>query len=394
MDELFGNVNLMGGDDLFEVPIGSETPAVEVEESADGKPKKDTPAEEDDNFIEITVGSKPADTTDEEELSPDGFKEETDEESPQKNKGSSSSSLIKPFAKTLAEEGILPSIDDTEFDKLVEENGGNEVAALMELTRKSILSDIEEYKKTAEADFKEFIEARDAGLDLNQWADIQEAKKFYGAITEDKIDADEDLQKDLIKEHLRLKGIDEEAITDMIESFETTGKLADNAKKSHKNLVKFAEQQEVKLKEDKVKQEETAKKQRDENLKNLRKEVDAMTEIVPGIKINKQTKDKLFTSITTPVKTGANGEQLNAAMAKRAEDPLKYAIIENYLIELGVFDGKWDKIMARTQTKAISELEKALSDKSNTQFTAGKPALGKGGSDDDIDFNLNAFTKK
>ena len=387
MDNLFGNVTF--GEDLID--ISEATP--KAVETAVEKTTPDKPVGEDD-FIEVQVGSlgtKINEDIEEEEL--EEIVNSGTETPPAKPKGSSSSSPFKPFAKALSEEGFLPEISDEEFDSLAEELGSPQ-AALMELSRRSIQADIDDYKKSAEGDYKAFIEARDAGLDLNVWADIQEAKNYYSSITEEKIDDDEALQKELITEHLRSTGLDEETISSTIESWETTGKLLDNAKKAHTKLIKFAEKQEAKLKEDKVKQDEANKKAREESLKALRKEVDSMNEIIPGIKINKQTKDKLYTNITTVVKTGANGEQYNAAMAKRLEDPIKYALIENYLIELGVFDGKWDKIVTRTKAKAVSELEKALSESSNTDFGSGKNTLGSGMSDDDIDFNLGSFKKK
>lgn len=394
MDNLFGNVTL--GEELLDIPdkpVEAADTATTDETGKDTEKPKNTDTNDDDEFIDVQVGNTVKPVTDEDEdLNPDGFKEDTDDEPLPKTQGSSSSSIFKPFVKTLAEEGVLPSITDEEFDKLVEELG-SPTEALVEFTRRSILADIEEYKNSAEGDYKSFLEARDAGLDLNQWADIQEAKSYYSSITSEKIDDDEQLQKDLITEQLRFRGIPDDEIEETIEAFETTGKLADNAKKAHKNLIKFAEQQEIKLKEDKVKRDAEQQKQREESIKTLRKEVDAVVEIIPGMKINKQTKDKIFKNITTVVKTGANGEQYNAAMAKRAEDPIKYALIENYLLELGVFDGKWDKVVARAKTKATTELEKALREEGNTAFSAGKNTLGSGSSDDDVDFSFGGLVK-
>jgi len=398
---LFDNISF---DDELDVPVGVQ-PVTEKtpEESTDeNKPdnKKDVQEIEDGDLIDVVVGkagktSNPTETGEfgEEEFDEQEFSEETDEETPQKPKGSSSSSPYKPFVKALSEEGFLPSVTDEEFDNLVKEHGSPSLA-LMELSKKAILGDIEEYKKNAEGDFKAFLEARDAGLDLNQWADVQELKNFYGSITEDKISDDEDLQKQLVAENLRYRGMNEDEITETIDAFETTGKLEDNAKKALKNLNKFAAQQEDKLKQDKIAEEESFKKTREENLKNLKKEIESVNEIIPGIKVNKQIKDKLFADITTVVKTGPNGEQYNAAMAKRAEDPIKYALIENYLIQMGVFDGKWDKVVTRTKAKALTELERQLSNASNTDFKSGKNTLGDGGSDNDIDFNLSSFKRK
>lgn len=388
---LFDNISLdMGGD--FDLPDVKEV-STEIDTEDTPKKEKVTLTDEDEgDFIEVNVGvTKTITEEDEPDEEADDSTEKTDDGTPpSKTKGSSSSSPFKPFAKALSEEGFLPSFEDEDFDKLVEEFGG-EAEALMELSRRSINEEIDAYKKDADEDYKAFLEARDSGLDLNQWADVYEAKKSYASITEDKIEEDEDLQKSLISQNLRYRGIPEDEIADTIESFETTGKLFINAKKAHSNLLKITEQQETKLKEDKVKQEEAVKKQREDNLKSLRKEVDALTEVIPGIKINKQIKDKIYSSITTPVKTGTNGEPLNLAMAKRAENPLKYAIIENYLLEMGVFDGNWDKIVARQKSKALNELSKVLSDDKNTSFKPGKSTLGKGGSDDDIEFSLGNF---
>lgn len=388
---LFDNISLDMGD-AFDLPDAKEVSTEVDTEDTPNKEKVTLTDEDEGDLIEVNVGTtKTITEEDEPELDKEGFVEETDDGTPpSKTKGSSSSSPFKPFAKALSEEGFLPSFEDEDFDKLVEEFGG-EAEALMELSRRSINEEIDAYKKDADEDYKAFLEARDSGLDLNQWADVYEAKKSYASITEDKIEEDEDLQKSLISQNLRYRGIPEDEIADTIESFETTGKLFINAKKAHSNLLKITEQQETKLKEDKVKQEEAVKKQREDNLKSLRKEVDALTEVVPGIKINKQIKDKIYSSITTPVKTGANGEPLNLAMAKRAENPLKYAIIENYLLEMGVFDGNWDKIVARQKSKALNELSKVLSDDKNTSFKPGKSTLSKGGSDDDIEFSLGNF---
>jgi hypothetical protein len=267
---------------------------------------------------------------------------------------------------------------------LVEELG-SESEVLMELARRTIASDIEEYKKTAEGDFKAFIEAREKGYDLNEWADIYEAKKSYNEITDDSIDNDEDLQKNLVKQHLKHRGMSDEEITDTIEAFETTGKLADNAKKAHKNLIKLADAQEKKLEEDKKSREQAQVKAREESLKTLKKEIDDMIEPFPGIKINKQTKDKIYANITTAVTKGANGEPLNAAMAKRAENPIKYAIYENLLLELGAFDGKLDKLLSKTKSKALTDLEKSLNDNKNTGFKTGKTS---GREEQEVEFRL------
>lgn len=385
---LFDNVKLDNQEEFIELPDAVETPV-----------QKETPVKHDEIKFDDETGMieipdtvvKPDDNEEEDDtLNLEDFSEDTDgtETPPAKTKGSSSSSPFKPFVKALSEEGFLPSIEDDEFDALVEELG-SEVNALMELSRRSITADIEEFKKNAEEDFRAFIEAREKGYDLNEWADVYEAKKSYSSITEDEIEDNEDLQKDLIRQNLKYRGMSDDEIDDTIESYETTGKLPDVAKKAHKNLIKFAEAQEKKLEEDKKKREENAAKERENTLKALRKEIDDMVEPFPGIKINKQTKDKIFANITTVVSKGPNGEPMNAAMSKRAENPIKYAIYENLLLELGAFDGKLDKILNKQKSKALTDLEKSLSSSKNTDFKSGKSTIKS--PDEDLDWRLPTF---
>ena len=55
---------------------------------------------------------------------------------------------------------------------------------------------------------------------------------------------------------------------------------------------------------------------------------------------------------------------------------------------MGLFDGKYDKLVTKAKTKAIEELTNKLSSESNTQFSANKDGLGR--TDDE---HLNEFEK-
>lgn len=380
---LFDSVNL-GEESFIEIP-DLEAPEIEIEEKDITEPvKKPTGKEKeadlDDGLIEVP------DVELEEEVEDENERDRSENPS-SKTKGSSSSSPYKPFAKALVEEGFLSEFADEDFDNLSKELGGD-VAALIELSRRSLQEELEAYKNEQEEDFKAFIQAKEQGLDLNKWYDINQNKKVYNSITEDKVEADEKLQKSLVASYLKEKGFSQEEIDDTIETYEDTSKLELRAKIALKKLKEIEEVKEAKLIEDKKNEDARRAKEREDSIKTLKTKIDEYKEIVPGIQINKQTKDKLFKNIIEPVKTGPNGESWNLATAKRMEDPFKYAIIENYLIELGVFDGKFDKIISKQKTKAITELERTLSANKNTAFI-GKASDNS--SDDDIDFRLPKF---
>lgn len=368
---LFGDVNL-NNMDFIEVPGRGEAPA-SVEETTENKKPSDTKeqkVEEDYGFIDIpdfVQDSKSEENTQETET-------KQEDKTPSENKGSSSSSPFKPFAKALYEEGVLSSFDENEFDEMLKEMSPAE--ALIELNRKTLLDEIEAYKAEAEEEYQSFLKARDAGVDLNDWATTQAGKKKYNSIKEEDVDADENLQKSLITADLERKGFDAETIKDTIESFEDTNKLQKQAKNALKNLKKEQENEEKNLIEQAKKRDEDNAKAQKAQLASLKKTIEETKEILPGIVLTKQVKEELFKSITQPVKTLENGTQINAVMAKRMEDPIKFAILEDYFVKQGFYDGKFDKLVAKAKTKAVTELEKQLSAESNTQFTSsGKNSL-------------------
>lgn len=372
----FIEVDIPNSEEEFKTPDNPE----EIKD----KPKPDKPTKnetlEDDFLIDVPDPVV-------EELEEEAIEDTDDKNSPpQKTKGSSSSSPYKPFAKALVEEGFLPEFADEDFDSLSTELGGD-VAALIELSKRSLQEELQAYKDKQEQDFRAFIEAKEQGLDLNKWYDINQNKKLYDSITDDKVEADEKLQKSLVASYLKEKGFSQEEIDDTVETYEDTAKLELKAKMALKKLKEIEAVKETKLAEEKKLADSQRVKEREETIKTLKNKIEEYKEIVPGIQINKQTKDKLFKHITEPIKAGPNGEQWNLATAKRMEDPFKYAIIENYLIELGVFDGKFDKIITKQKTKALADLERTLSSDRNTAF-GGKTAQTN---DDEIDFRLPSF---
>lgn len=366
---LFDTIDLNTMGDL-EIPMGLEPKKEEIidDESIEIVEDKKVPAKKtEDNDLEfIEIDDIPKKNIEEDE--------DDDTESktpPQDKKSNSSSSPFLPFAKTLNEEGFLSDFTEEEFSELATELG-SEVEALMELSRRSFQSEIEAYKNEQEEDYKAFLEAKDSGVNLNKWGDILSEKKYYEAIKEDELQSNESLQKKIVTAYLTEKGFSKEEIDDTIETYEDTAKLSTKATTALSKMKESVLSREKKLAEDKKLEDIKALENRKQTQKNLKDQIEAYKEIVPGIGINKQTKDKLFSNITQPVKQGPNGEQWNLATAKRMEDPMKYAILETYFVELGLFDGKFDKLLAKTKTKALSSLERVLSERGNTDFKTGK----------------------
>jgi len=103
-----------------------------------------------------------------------------------------------------------------------------------------------------------------------------------------------------------------------------------------------------------------------------------MQEVIPGQKINKQTKDKIYNDIIKPV-MDKFGQTTNTIWAKRSEDPIDFDTKIAYLYETGFFEkGKsWDKVKRVKTTRESSELEEHLSKRRNTSSSTGITPRGE-----------------
>lgn len=369
-DELFGGINLMSQPQEIEIlepaeVVEREEAAAEVETKKPAKKVKEEVEEEDDDFT-FDIPDIVENTDENKDVS-------EKPSSPPIENDASSPSLIEPFAKALYEEGILPNFNEDSFKERVKEIG--EVEALFETIKTTIESEIESFKQEAEEDFKNFIKARDEGLDLNEYAKISASAKKYSSIKEDLLEDDEKLQKNIVKEYLRSKGFDDEEISDTIESYEDTAKLLTKSKAALKNLIKDEEAKAEKLKEDtkrfRIEQAEAIENQR----KSLKKLIEETKNIIPDVSLTGNEKKRIFEHITTPIDKDANGNPINIIMKKRMENPLRYAMLEAYYNDIGLFDENFEKIIKKAKSNSIKDFTKAIESGAALKSPKGKPVV-------------------
>ena len=98
--------------------------------------------------------------------------------------------------------------------------------------------------------------------------------------------------------------------------------------------------------------------------------IEEREEFVPGLKLNKLSKEKIKSNITTPVyKDPKNGKEYTSLMYKQMRNPNEFQMLINYYDSIGLFNldkgGKFtpdiSKLKNIAKTKAVSELDKVLS---------------------------------
>jgi len=309
-------------DNLEEVPI-LETAKEEEEEPENKADTKETvTTKEDDNQVSTT-------TTDAEPTIYSGI-----------------INLVKEEA------GLFSSL---EADKITD------ATQLVEAIRSEIVEGVEDYKNSLPDAVRSLIQNYEDGVPLRDLIELQSNETELDSITEDDLE-DKDLQKRVYAQYLRstTKFTDAkiEKEINKLDDLDELGEEAKNALEELKELTKA--DREAYIAESKAARE-AEEKSRQEQIQNLKKDIDSTQEIIPGVKLNQKEQSELFKLMTTPIGFTRDGSPVSKVQEVRAKDPVNFEKTLNYLVMKGVFEKNYDlfkAVEAKGKTKAISEFEK------------------------------------
>lgn len=293
-------------------------------------------------------------------------KRKPEENKPPKGKtNANSSSPYSAFAETLAERGLFSDFTKEKFGKYVEEEG-DPIEALIRLNRETIESNVENWKNEMEESTKEVFEAIESGVDMDEFIKVKQSENRMIGITPEKLSEDIELQKQIVGEGLRLRGYTKDEIKEELKLYEDTDKLADKAKLHHKKLQEYHSAQKKRLEQEALQREQLQR----ENIKKMdetvKRSIGDLNEIIPGVKLNKQAKDDIYKSMSTVVGHGKNGNPLTSVAQKREQDPVKFDILLHYFNQIGLFDGKFNKLTTAIKSGAVKDFKSML--ENNEEF--------------------------
>lgn len=373
-EESFGNLDSLDISNMIEIPDKQEEAKEEKKETEETK--KDEVVSKDSGATLYKDGSFEFAEKDDSQESTE--EEDKEDKTPSKADDSSPSSPYLAFARYNAEEGVFDSFDDEEWKKLVEEHG--EDGALFELNKRTIDNEVqkqvESYKNLLTPEDKLIFESKVKGLPLDEVGFINHNKKKFSSLTDEDYE-DESLQEEIVRHDLKLKGNTDEDINDIVDSLKETDKLKGKAKNSTSSIVNYYTKREKELNLEREKIEQEQLKAYQVEVEKTKLYIESLDEIVPGIKIDKKTKAKLFDSMTKSVDTDENGQPLNDLMVIQRKNPAAFTTALNYYKELGLFniDDKgnfnpdFSKITGKIQTKVSKETRKIF--ETNAAFQGG-----------------------
>lgn len=349
---------------LIDIPDGITDDEVELIEK---KIKKETkpPKKEIDNEEETVV---------------------THQETPSLDKDHDSSPIIT-FAKALSEEGLIDEIVETDFTETEDK-----VAVLFNYVEKKIQSEVRNVEESYPPRLKKALEALKAGVPEDEVFDNIETEISYASIDETLLEEKEDWQEELLRQRLRLQGMNEEEIEEEVNDAKDLGKLYNKAKSSLQVLVKHQDSILKTKAEEAKKQQEAAIEQQNKLREEYVSFVNSLEEVIPGQKLTKAIKDKMVESMTKPIAKDKQGNPQTLLQQIRAKDPKKFDATFQYLLVTGAFEGKWDGLVKTAEKKAITKLKESLND---TSYHAGSSPNQRGNStaQANLDAMRNLFNK-
>lgn len=348
-----------------------DLPTVTEDEDEDSLKQNPSTKPSDELDININDVFSKSDTSEDEEPESKELEEDQSTEKPSESpvpdstKDTNNSPTLL-FAKYLSERGHLTTFDESEFLKTLEEKG--EEDALADLWNNEAEHIRNNLLETYQEDVREYMEALDSGVDKNTAKDLVSTKKFFQEIDKSVIEEDdkEDLRKQILSHRYKITtNFDDKKIAKLVDRAVSLGEDVEEAQEALDELVQYYDTAIKTEKQNALKAEEDNRTKAQEELTSLKNKVKELKEIVPGITLTPKEKEKIIDKLTKPVKE-VNGVPLNAIWAKRQEDPFKFDTVIAALDEIGVFDGKWDKLIKKGKSKIVDDLKRSIN--SNTSF--------------------------
>ena len=263
-------------------------------------------------------------------------------------------SALRIFAEMQREKGILDFKDEEYEDS--EEFILNKA---QDTIANGIANGIEEYKKSLPAEVRDIIDNYEEGVGLDAIIQNKKSLEYYEKITEDRLEDDEKLQENLVREYYKEKGFSDEKIDKKIARLKVNEDLEDEAKEALEEIteIKKAELEKVKEQQRIAKENET--KAYNAWVESFKKDIDGRSEILKGIPVSAQDKKELQDAILKFDKQGKN-----EMMRMREADPdfdLKVLYAAKIL--------KWDlgKIKASAKSEATRSLLDAVNNGSGSR---------------------------
>lgn len=365
---------------------------VDTGTSLDFNPSELTPPEENVETTDIGDNPKPEENIEvnfeellenSEEVGKNSV-ESTEAPPPKTQSKQTSSNVPLLLFKSLLEGEALTEFDEEEYNKDVAEHGEaiaaqNVFIRELELNRKALTEQMEE-------DFKEYVALKDAGVDTETAKNLISSKVQFNTLKPEELSGDDklELRKQLLTQKYKLTTqFSDKEIEKAINRTIASGDDEEDAVEALE-IVNNITRKNIEVERQKAVQAEAARKlQYEENIAKYKATINALDEPFPGVKINKQTKEKIE-------KTIMSGE----IWEYRKKDPAKFDSVLGAFYIQGGFEGKFKIGESKIKSSATKELERILKNTKPAEFNSNTNLGTENDADDKVVFDIIKNRKK
>ena len=323
----------------------------EVDESKVEKVETEDENEESEQSEELENEEKETDS-EEDEVDEEESSEEDENKSKDDEVDETDNPVLKAFAEDLVSEGIISQESFKEFDGSVE--------SLFKIQAKELEAFKNSYKESLPPVIKDLVDNYEEGVPLDELIGAKSNEIELNSIGEESLKDNEELQEDLYRNSLKIKGFSKEKIDRYVKRAKETAELEEEAKDSLNELKDLSKKEQEEIKKRTKLAQEQARKEREESLASIKSTIDNTDEIVPSVKLTKEHKTKLYDILTKPVATDKSGRGISAIQEQRAKNPVKFDLTLAELQRLGVFEGNWEKLSKVGEKKSTNQLSKVI----------------------------------
>lgn len=343
-------MSIFGDNDDLELNLDEfENPEQDEEEGDDDPSKKNNDQDDDqnpkpneddqDDDSEKVVGDE-----DQDDEGDDSSDDSADDDSPD---------IYSSFANVLNEQGLLPSLDSQ----------GKPIKSLDDLTT-ALKSEIENQSKSfiVEKLGEEGYEALQKGVTLAEYQQYHQDTEALDQLDEETLSSDLELAKKVILEDYKAQGFPEDRAMRILKKSIDLGdeEVLNDAKESLNSLKQVQKQKLENLAKEREQAAQQAAKEQEKIDNDLKNSIYNSDEIIEGIKLNKEIKDKVYQSITKPIGKSPQGTPENKLMRHRRESPIEFDTKLYYLYEATNGFKDFTKIKSKVGSKVTDDFEKAL----------------------------------
>ncbi len=267
-----------------------------------------------------------------------------------KSPANSDENVLKLFAGFLSERGLL-SVEKEELEQINDED------AFAELMKKQIKQN--EFAQLNDTQ-KKYLEALENGIPTETFLGYAQASQAYEQLTDEVIQNNVGVQRDLIVEGYMAKGFSREYALKQFQRVSDAGESVEEAKMFKETLKQIQDQRYQSQIEEQTKLRQEQENLRKQQIEDLKKSVYSKSKLFEGFDISKGVQDKVYDLMTREAGRTPDGIPVNALLKDQMENPVEFQTNLYYVYELTNGFKDLSKLGKKATTKATQEFKSKL----------------------------------